>query len=70
MKGLRKNRKKVCLFLSGVFFIPAALFAHGVDISDVSGAADVRTVRFGYTDGGNMLFAQVKVYPPSTPDAG
>ncbi|MDR1420903.1 MAG: hypothetical protein LBI86_11050 [Treponema sp.] len=58
-----------CLFFPAALFLPAAVFAHGVDVSEVTGQADVRTVRFGYTDGQSMLFARVKVYPPSTPDA-
>jgi uncharacterized GH25 family protein len=59
----------VCLLLMAALFLPAAVFAHGVDISDVTGRAGVRTVRFGYTDGESMLFAKVKVYAPSAPDA-
>jgi nickel transport protein len=62
------KRLFVC-FLTGALFLPAPAFAHGVDVSDVTGRAGVRTVRFGYTDGESMLFAAVKVYPPSTPDA-
>jgi hypothetical protein len=59
------------LFIAAVFLLnlPAALFAHGVDISDVTGRQDVHTVRFSYTDGTPMLFAKVKVFPPSSPDA-
>ncbi|GHT71961.1 hypothetical protein FACS1894110_25910 [Spirochaetia bacterium] len=59
----------VWLFLAVILFLPAAAFAHGVDISDVTGQAGVRTIRFGYTDGEYMLFAKVKVYAPSTPEA-
>jgi nickel transport protein len=59
----------VCSLLTASLLLPAAAFAHGVDVSDVTGQAGVRTVRFGYTDGEFMLFAKVKVYPPSTPDA-
>ncbi|GHT56104.1 hypothetical protein FACS1894109_04130 [Spirochaetia bacterium] len=59
----------VCFILAAALFLPAAVFAHGVDISDVTGQAGVRTVRFGYTDGEYMLFAKVKVYAPSAPDA-
>jgi nickel transport protein len=64
MKGLF-----VCSLLTAALFLPAAAFAHGVDISDVTGQAGARTLRFGYTDGESMLFASVKVYPPSTPGA-
>jgi uncharacterized GH25 family protein len=63
------KRLFVCSLLAAALFLPAAAFAHGVDISDVTGQAGVRTVRFGYTDGEFMLFAKVKVYPPSAPDA-
>jgi nickel transport protein len=63
------KRLFVCSLLTAALFLPDAAFAHGVDISDVTGQAGVRTVRFGYTDGESMLFAAVKVYPPSTPDA-
>jgi hypothetical protein len=59
----------ICSFLTAAFFLPVTVFAHGVDVADVTGRAGVRTVRFGYTDGESMLFASVKVYPPSTPDA-
>jgi nickel transport protein len=48
--------------------LPAAVFAHGVEISDLTGQAGVRTLRFMYSDGEAMLFASVKVYPPSTPE--
>jgi hypothetical protein len=57
------------VLVAAALFSPAVARAHGVDISDVTGQAGVRTVRFGYTDGEFMLFAKVKVYPPSTPDA-
>jgi nickel transport protein len=71
------NRLFVCwiliaargVLIAAALFLPPAAWAHGVDIFDVTGQAGVRTVRFGYTDGESMLFAQVKVYPPSTPDA-
>ncbi|GHV51111.1 hypothetical protein AGMMS49579_05830 [Spirochaetia bacterium] len=59
----------VWLFLTVILFLPASAFAHGVDISDVTGRTGVRTIRFGYTDGEYMLFAKVKVYAPSAPDA-
>jgi hypothetical protein len=49
--------------------LPAAAFAHGVEVSDKTGRPDVRTVRFMYTDGESMLFAKVKVFPPSSPAA-
>jgi hypothetical protein len=52
-----------------LFFPPAAVFPHGVEAADETGGPEVRTVRFTYTDGQSMLFAKVKVFPPSSPDA-
>jgi hypothetical protein len=52
-----------------IFAIPAAVFAHGVEVFDETGNPGVRTVRFGYTDGEPMLFARVKVFSPSSPGA-
>jgi hypothetical protein len=59
------------LFVAVVFLLnfPSAVFAHGVDISDMTGRQNVRTIRFSYTDGTPMLFAKIKVFPPSSPDA-
>lgn len=52
-----------------VLIVPYTAFAHGVEVSDVTGLPGVRTVRFSYTDGTSMLFAKIKVFPPSAPDA-
>jgi nickel transport protein len=52
-----------------VLILPAVIFAHGVEVSDVTGQQDVYTIMFSYTDGTPMLFAKVKVFPPSSPDA-
>ncbi|MDR0388806.1 MAG: hypothetical protein LBH73_01910 [Spirochaetaceae bacterium] len=49
--------------------LPALAFAHGVEIFDVTGQAGARTLRFMYSTGESMLFASVKVYAPSAPDA-
>lgn len=59
------------LFILIVLFVvlPAVIFAHGVEIFDETGKPDVHTVRFMYTDGESMLFAKVKVFPPSSWDA-
>jgi uncharacterized GH25 family protein len=59
----------ICLLLTAALFLPAAAFAHGVEVFDETGKPDVHTVRFAYTDGESMLFAKVKVFPPSSPDA-
>ncbi|GHV88386.1 hypothetical protein AGMMS50267_07460 [Spirochaetia bacterium] len=57
--------------LASILFLifPGTAFAHGVEVSDVTGQAGVHTVRFSYTDGTSMLFAKVRVFPPSSPDA-
>jgi hypothetical protein len=52
-----------------ILILPAAAFAHGVEVFDETGGPDIRTIRFAYTDGGPMLFARVKVFPPSSPEA-
>jgi hypothetical protein len=57
------------LLLAAALLLPAAVFAHGVEIYDETGQAGVRTLRFMYSTGESMFFASVKVYPPSTPDA-
>jgi uncharacterized GH25 family protein len=59
------------LFVLAVLFVvlPTVVFAHGVEVSDETGKPEVRTVRFTYTDGESMLFAKVKVFPPSSPGA-
>jgi hypothetical protein len=49
--------------------LPVAVFAHGVEVFNETGTPGVQTVRFGYTDGEPMLFARVKVFSPSSPDA-
>jgi hypothetical protein len=56
-------------FLAAALLLPAIAFAHGVEIYDETGQAGARTLRFMYSTGESMLFATVKVYPPSTPDA-
>lgn len=52
-----------------VLIFPDTAFAHGVEVSDVTGQSDVHTVHFSYTDGTSMLFAKIRVFPPSSPDA-
>jgi nickel transport protein len=59
----------IVLFLTAAFLLPSAAFAHGVEIYDETGRAGARTVRFMYSTGEAMLFAPVKVYSPSAPDA-
>ncbi|GHV17930.1 hypothetical protein FACS189493_6480 [Spirochaetia bacterium] len=68
MKYLPVLAVSMLVFILSLIF-PDTAFAHGVEVSDVTGQADVHTVRFSYTDGTSMLFAKIKVFPPSSPDA-
>ncbi|GHT87188.1 hypothetical protein FACS1894137_13990 [Spirochaetia bacterium] len=58
----------VAAVLALILSVPYTAFSHGVEVSDVTGLTGVRTVRFSYTDGTSMLFAKIKVFPPSAPD--
>jgi nickel transport protein len=49
--------------------LPAAAFAHGVDISEATGRVDLRTIHCLYSTGEPMLFAKIRVFTPSRPDA-
>jgi nickel transport protein len=57
----------LCALLSWAF--PAAAFSHGVEVSEATGSVALRTARFMYSTGEPMLFAKVKVFAPSRPDA-
>ena len=57
----------LCALLAAVF--PAAAFAHGVEISEATGQVALRTARFMYSTGEPMLFAKIRVFAPSRPDA-
>jgi uncharacterized GH25 family protein len=63
--------KYVFVVVSMIFILvlPVAVFAHGVEVFNETGNPGVQTIRFGYTDGEPMLFAKVKVFSPSSPDA-
>ncbi|MDR1319160.1 MAG: hypothetical protein LBJ90_06000 [Treponema sp.] len=62
---------RVVFAVSGLLalFLPALVFAHGVEVFDETGKPEVHTVRFMYTGGESMLFAKIKVFPPSSPNA-
>jgi nickel transport protein len=57
------------LSAAGLWF-PVSLFAHGVEVYDISGSTDkpVSTVHFTYSTGEPMAFTKVKVYPPAHPE--
>lgn len=45
--------------------LPAFLLSHGVEVSEAENGAKV--VRFSYTDNEPMMYAKIKLYPPSSP---
>ena len=59
----------LCALLAASWVLPAAAFAHGVEVSEATGQVALRTARFMYSTGEPMLFAKVKVFTPSRPDA-
>ena len=59
----------LCALLAAAWALPDAAFAHGVEISETTGQVALRTARFMYSTGEPMLFAKIKVYTPSRPDA-
>jgi hypothetical protein len=61
--------KYMLVLISIISVLPASAYAHGVEVFNETGNPGVQTIRFGYTDGEPMLFARVKVFSPSSPDA-
>jgi nickel transport protein len=61
---------RAALVLAGLILVPAAVFAHGVEVSEAGAetAALVQTARFMYSTGEPMMYAKIHVYPPSAPD--
>jgi nickel transport protein len=59
----------LCAFLTASWVFPAGVFAHGVEIVEATGSVALRTVRFMYSTGEPMLFAKIKVFTPSRPEA-
>ncbi|MDR1909891.1 MAG: hypothetical protein LBQ35_08280 [Spirochaetaceae bacterium] len=68
---MRRLARAAVLAAALTVFTPAAVFAHGVESQDRSGeaGASVKTVYFGYSTGEPMMFARVKLYAPSRPEA-
>jgi nickel transport protein len=57
--------------IMAVFFLfPETAFGHGVEVSDITGSTPglIRTVHFKYSTGEPMMYATIKLYPPSKPD--
>ncbi|MDR1615293.1 MAG: hypothetical protein LBS26_07005, partial [Campylobacteraceae bacterium] len=53
------------LFFAAALLLPAFLFSHGVEVSEAQNSAKV--IRFSYSDNTPMMYAKVKLYPPSNP---
>jgi nickel transport protein len=51
-------------------FLPGKIHAHGVEVYDVTGepGRNAGVVYFMYSTGEPMMYAKVKLYPPSRPD--
>ena len=62
-------RRAVSLAALSVLF-PAALFAHGVEVTRLEGeaAGAVQTVRFMYSTGEPLMYARISVFDPSGSD--
>jgi nickel transport protein len=63
------KRLFMCALLAASWALPDAVFAHGVEVSEATGQVALRTARFMYSTGEPMLFATIKVFTPSRPDA-
>jgi nickel transport protein len=50
---------------------PTAVFGHGVEVYDITGETgnQVQIVYFKYSTGEPMMYAKIKLYPPSQSDA-
>jgi nickel transport protein len=60
----------VVVLLAAALVFPAALAAHGVEVSLVTGETEFggETVRFMYSTGEEMSFAVIRIFAPSRPD--
>ncbi|MDR0642482.1 MAG: hypothetical protein LBG07_08490 [Treponema sp.] len=56
--------------LGAGIFLPGKIYAHGVEVYDVGGepGRTAKVVHFKYSTGEPMMYAKVKLYPPSRPD--
>lgn len=60
----------LCAVLGAGIFLPGKIYAHGVEVYDVTGepGGTAGIVYFKYSTGEPMMYAKVKLYPPSRPD--
>jgi nickel transport protein len=61
-------KRKLCLTALITVLCPLFLFAHGVEVSEISDSDAVRTLRFMYSTGEPMAYAKVRVFPPAKLD--
>jgi hypothetical protein len=58
------------IILAAFFLFPEAAFGHGVEVYDITDNTSgvTRTVHFKYSTGEPMMYAIIKLYPPSKPE--
>jgi uncharacterized GH25 family protein len=58
------------LLLSAGLLLPGGLFAHGVEVYDISGDSGLpaAAIHFKYSTGEPMMFAKIRLFAPSRPD--
>jgi nickel transport protein len=62
---------KLLLFLAALgagIFLPGKIYPHGVEVYDISAAGNAGIVHFKYSTGDPMMYAKIKLYPPSRPE--
>jgi nickel transport protein len=62
-----KRMTRTAFLVAGLLSLAAALYAHGVETEALSAPASV--VRFWYSTGEAMAYADVRVYAPASPGA-
>jgi hypothetical protein len=64
------KRAALALLVWAGLLLPGGLFAHGVEVEDLSGSAGPAplTVHFTYSTGEPMMFAKIRLFAPSRPD--
>jgi nickel transport protein len=69
-RGTALKPAPLLVLLAAALVFPAALAAHGVEVSLVTGETELggETVRFMYSTGEEMSFAIIRIFAPSRPD--
>jgi nickel transport protein len=53
---------------AALFLLPAALFGHGVEVREAGAPEGLRAVEFRYSTGEPMMYAKIRLFPPSRPE--